>query len=40
VADNDILHAVRNAVRHIVMDDDLTMLFGPATDGCRLGVPQ
>lgn len=33
MADLDILHAVRNSVRHIVMDEELTMLIGPATDG-------
>jgi hypothetical protein len=38
VADYDIRHAVRNAVRHVVMDDDLTMLIGPATDGSMLEI--
>jgi len=38
VADQDIRHAVRNALRHIVMDDDLTMLIGPATDGRLLEI--
>ena len=38
LADPDILHAVRNAVRHIVMDDELTMLIGPATDGSMLEI--
>jgi hypothetical protein len=38
VANHDILHAVRNSVRHIVMDDDLTMLIGPATDGSMLEI--
>ena len=30
MADQDIRHAVRNATRHVVMDDDLTMLIGTA----------
>ena len=30
VGDADILHAVRTAIRKIDMDDDLTMLIGPA----------
>lgn len=38
MANHDILHAVRNSVRHIVMDDDLTMLIGPATDGSMLEI--
>ena len=38
VPDRDIRHAVRNAVRHIVMDDDLTMLIGPAPDGALLEI--
>lgn len=38
VADPDIRHAARNAVRRIVMDEDLTMLIGPATDGRLLEV--
>ncbi len=38
MADHDIRHAVRNAVRHVVMDDDLTMLIGPATDGSMLEI--
>jgi len=38
VADHDIRHAVPNAVRHIVLDDDLTMLIGPATDGGLLEI--
>jgi hypothetical protein len=32
VADEDMLHAVRNAVR-IARDDEFTMLIGPARDG-------
>jgi hypothetical protein len=38
VADHDIQHAIRNAIRHVVMDDDLTMLIGPATDGTLLEI--
>ena len=33
VAEPDALHAVRNAMRRIVMDENLTMLIGPALDG-------
>jgi hypothetical protein len=36
VADDDIWHAVRNATRKIEMDEDLTMLIGPARDGTPL----
>jgi len=38
VPDRDIQHAVRNAVRHIVMDDDLTMLIGPAPEAALLEI--
>ncbi|MPY81328.1 MAG: hypothetical protein GEV04_23560 [Actinophytocola sp.] len=38
IAEADIWHAVRNAVRRIVMDDDLTMLIGPSTGGALLEV--
>lgn len=38
IPDTDIVHAVRNAVRRIRMDDDLTMLIGPASDGALLEV--
>jgi len=38
VADADILHAVRNAMRWVVMDDDLTMLIGAATNGALLEI--
>lgn len=38
VSDADIEHAVRNALRWVVMDDDLTMLIGPATDGALLEI--
>lgn len=38
VAVDDIWHALCNAVRRIPMDDDLTMLIGPASDGILLEV--
>ncbi len=38
VPDLNILHAVRNAVRRIAMDEDLTMLIGAAPDGTILEV--
>lgn len=38
IADPDIWHAVRNAMRRIPLDDDLTMLVGPATDGSLLEI--
>jgi hypothetical protein len=38
VADADIWHAIRNAVRRVSMDDDLVMLIGPASDGALLEV--
>lgn len=38
VSDADIWHAVRNAVRWVEMDDDLTMLIGPASDGALLEI--
>ena len=38
VPDADILHAVRTAIRRIVMDEELTMLIGPAPDGALLEV--
>ena len=39
--DDGIRHAVRNATRKTEMDEDLTMLTGPARDGRPLetGVP-
>jgi hypothetical protein len=36
VPDADICHGVRNATYKIDMDDDLTMLIGPARDGSPL----
>lgn len=38
IAEQDIEHAIRNAVRWITMDNDLTMLIGPARDGAVLEV--
>jgi len=36
IAEPDIWHAIRNATRRIILDDDLTMLIGPATNGSVL----
>jgi hypothetical protein len=36
--ETDVLHAVRNAVLRIEMDEDLTMLIGPAGDGGLLEI--
>jgi hypothetical protein len=38
VSDNDALHAVRTAIRKVMMDEDLTMLIGPAMDGALLEI--
>jgi hypothetical protein len=38
IADADIWHAVRNAMRRVHMDDDLVMLIGPASDGALLEI--
>ncbi|MGH3424978.1 MAG: hypothetical protein ACRDO8_09630 [Nocardioidaceae bacterium] len=38
VADVDIWHAVRTATRRVVMEEDLTMVIGPATDGALLEI--
>ena len=38
VGDADTWHAVRTAIRKIDMDDDLTMLIGPARDGAPLEI--
>ena len=40
VSEVDILHAVRNAMRWVVMDDELTMLIGAASNGAlpEIGV--
>ncbi len=36
VADEDILHGVRNAMRRIDMEENLAMLIGSASDGTLL----
>ena len=33
-----IWHATRTAVSRVAMDEDLTMLFGPASDGALLEI--
>lgn len=38
VADEDMLHAVRNAVAQWPSDDDFTMRTGPARNGALLEV--
>lgn len=38
IRDDDMLHAARNAIREITMDDGLTMLLGPASSAALLGV--
>jgi hypothetical protein len=38
VPDADIWHGVRNATRKIDMDEDLTMLIGPARGGAPLEI--
>ena len=38
IADPDIAHAVMNAMRAVVMDDDLTMLIGPTRGGALLEI--
>ncbi|HEX8714479.1 MAG TPA: hypothetical protein VF706_02835 [Solirubrobacteraceae bacterium] len=38
VTDADIRHSIRNAMRQIAMDDDLTMLIGPTSDGALLEI--
>lgn len=38
ISDTDIWHTIRNAVRWVQIDDDLTMLIGPASDGALLEV--
>ncbi|MEA2370729.1 MAG: hypothetical protein QOH12_1123 [Solirubrobacteraceae bacterium] len=38
ISDADILHAVRAAMRRIVLDEELTMLIGAARDGSLLEV--
>ncbi len=38
VSEEDIRHAVRNAMRRIDLGEDLTMLIGPAADGSLLEI--
>jgi hypothetical protein len=38
ISDDDMMHAVRTATRKIEMDEDLTMLVGPARDGTLLEI--
>lgn len=38
IADDDIRHAIRNAMRRHDLGEDLTMLIGPASDGAFLEV--
>jgi hypothetical protein len=38
IAEEDVAHAVRNAMRRVELDDDLTMLIGPAADGSLLEI--
>lgn len=38
VTDADIGHAVRAAMRRVVMDEHLTMLIGPASHGALLEI--
>lgn len=38
VIDADIWHAVRTAMRRVVVDEDLMMLIGPAADGALLEI--
>jgi hypothetical protein len=38
IDDSDIWHAARTAIRKIDMDEDLTMLIGPARDGTPLEI--
>ena len=38
LVDADIWHAVRTAMRRVVIDEDLTMLIGPASDGALMEI--
>ncbi len=38
VPDDDMVHAVRNAIRRVDMDEQLVMLIGPARDGALLEI--
>jgi len=38
IAEADIWHALRNAVRRVAMDEKLSMLIGPAIDSALLEI--
>jgi hypothetical protein len=38
VADADIWHAVRSAMRRVALEEGFTMLLGPAVDGSLLEI--
>lgn len=38
IADEDILHAARHAIREVPSDDDMMMLIGPARNGAPLEI--
>ncbi len=38
IADEDMLHAIRNAIRQVDMDDGMTMSIGAARDGALLEI--
>jgi hypothetical protein len=38
VREDDMLHAVRHAVRWFTLDDEMTMVIGPSTTGALLEV--
>jgi hypothetical protein len=38
IADEDILHAYTNHIAGFIMDEEMTMLIGPATDGTLLEI--
>lgn len=38
ITDEDIIHAVRNAIRERYLGDNLTMLIGAAVDGTFLEI--
>lgn len=38
ITDTDIWQAVRSAMRRVVLEEELTMLIGPAADGAVLEI--
>ena len=38
VVESDVVHAMSNAVRRVVMDEGFTMLIGPGADGTLLEI--